>query len=188
MHVVLVAPEIAANTGNIARLCAATNSTLHLVEPLGFRLDDRTLKRAGMDYWQQVEWKVHKSWEELLKCAGFPPLSRVPIHRGALQQRPSPSRIVGTTQSADQSAYSSPELYLATAHGQLLYTEPRYGENDCLVFGRESVGLPEGLLRAHEATTIRIPMWNEKARSLNLSNAVAIVLYEALRQIRKISL
>lgn len=152
VNVVLISPEIAANTGNIARLCAATCSVLHLVEPLGFRLDDRELKRAGMDYWQQVEWYVHKSWKEFA--------DRV-ILRG-----------------------KSPCCWFATAGGKRLYSEPKYHEEDFLVFGRESVGLPEELLRAHEPATIRIPMWNPRARSLNLSNAVAIVLYEALRQVR----
>ena len=158
MNVVLVEPEIPPNTGNVARLCAATNCVLHLVEPLGFRLDDRTLKRAGMDYWRLVTWHLHKSLADLQE------------------------KVRRTQKSGSRTP--KPTFYYVSPRGTRLYTEPRYQESDYLIFGRESIGLPEEILRTHSGTTIRIPMWNEQARSLNLATAVAIVLYEALRQVR----
>src|ERR1041384_7667400 len=145
MHVVLVEPEIPPNTGNVARLCAATGSTLHLIGPLGFRLDDRELKRAGMDYWEHVTWKYWSSWEEFLT-------------RGA-------------------------QLWLVENKSDRLYTDVAYRPDDYLVFGRETAGLSAALLENHRDSVIAIPQFNPKARSLNLSNCVAIVLYEAIRQI-----
>lgn len=147
MHVVLVEPEIAPNTGNVARLCAATRSTLHLIEPLGFRLDDTRLKRAGMDYWRQVEWHRWPDW------AAF---------RGQL---PTGAR-----------------LWLVESGGPRLYSEPQFRPGDYLVFGRETAGLPRELLERNADRWLRIPMVNPAARSLNLSNCVALVLFEAMRQ------
>lgn len=147
MNVVLVEPEIPPNTGNIARLCAATRTRLHLVEPFGFKLNDADLKRAGMDYWQQVEWKRWPNWVEFQ------------------QQLPAQAR-----------------LWFIESDGPKLYTEARYGNDDYLVFGRETAGLPMSLLEAHRESWLRIPMLNPASRSLNLSNCVAIVLFEALRQ------
>jgi tRNA (cytidine/uridine-2'-O-)-methyltransferase len=155
MNVVLVEPEIPPNTGNVARLCAATEATLHLVGPLGFRLDDRELKRAGMDYWEQVTWKCWESLEELQRAAETPREGTRP-----------------TT------------FYYVTTKAKRAYTEPRYRWGDYLVFGRETAGLPEALLKAHADSTITIPMFNPQARSLNLATAVAIVLYEAVRQVK----
>ncbi|MEI8063173.1 MAG: tRNA (cytidine(34)-2'-O)-methyltransferase [Verrucomicrobiota bacterium] len=149
MNIVLVEPEIPPNTGNVARLCAATGATLHLVGPLGFRLDDRQLKRAGMDYWEHVVWKSWRSWDEL--------------H----------TQIPATAQ-----------VFLVENKTDRLYTGVRYQADDYLVFGRETTGLPPTLLAVYRDTTIAIPQFNPKARSLNLSNCVAIVLYEALRQVR----
>ena len=149
MNVVLVEPEIPQNTGNIGRLCLATNSTLHLVEPLGFRLDDRQLKRAGMDYWSHLEWRRWKDW------------------RAFTAERAAGAR-----------------LWFIESGGPRHYAEVAYGPDDYLVFGRESAGLPASLLETNKAHCITIPMWNESARSLNLATAVAIVLYEALRQTR----
>jgi tRNA (cytidine/uridine-2'-O-)-methyltransferase len=147
MHIVLLEPEIPPNTGNVARLCAATRTTLHLVEPFGFSLDDATLKRAGMDYWQHVTWKRWKSWS--LFSAAVPPGTRLwCIEQGAPR----------------------------------IYTEVAFGPDDYLVFGRETAGLPKKVLEAHVETWLRIPMFNPDARSLNLSNCVALVLFEALRQ------
>ena len=148
MNVVLVEPEIPPNTGNVARLCAATGATLHLVGPLGFRLDDKTLKRAGMDYWEQVTWKY---WDSL----------------AALQEQIAGAR-----------------FFYVTTKSKRPYTEPRYRVGDYLVFGRETAGLPAELLRANAGTTITIPMFNPAARSLNLATAVAVVLYEAVRQVK----
>jgi len=145
LNVVLVEPEIPPNTGNVARLCAATNSTLHLIGPLGFRLDDRDLKRAGMDYWEHVTWKYWNSWDEF-----SPPNER---------------------------------LWLVENKTDRLYTDVTYRPDDHLVFGRETAGLPAKLLETYRDSVIAIPQFNPKARSLNLSNCVAIVLYEAIRQV-----
>ncbi len=147
MHVVLVEPEIPPNAGNVARLCAATNSTLHLVEPLGFRLDDTRLKRAGMDYWQHVAWQRWPDWAHF---------------RGSV---PAGAR-----------------LWFVESNGPRPYTEAAFGRQDYLVFGRETAGLPQKLLADNQDSWIRIPMFNRQARSLNLSNCVALVLFEALRQ------
>jgi tRNA (cytidine/uridine-2'-O-)-methyltransferase len=147
MHVVLVEPEIAPNTGNVARLCAATRSTLHLIEPFGFRLDDAQLKRAGMDYWQQVVWHRWRNWTDF--TAQLPPESK---------------------------------LWLVESCGPVRYNDARFQPSDYLVFGRETAGLPTALLGKHRDSWLRIPMFNPKARSLNLANCVAIVLFEALRQ------
>jgi tRNA (cytidine/uridine-2'-O-)-methyltransferase len=147
MHVVLVEPEIPPNTGNVARLCAATKSTLHLVEPFGFKLDNTQLKRAGMDYWQHVEWHRWPNWADFEK--------QVP--QGA-------------------------RLWFVESKGPRLYTETSFAPDDYLVFGRETAGLPKKLLQENPDRWLRIPMFNPKARSLNLSNCVALVLFEALRQ------
>jgi tRNA (cytidine/uridine-2'-O-)-methyltransferase len=147
MHVVLVEPEIPPNTGNIARLCAATRTRLHLVEPFGFRLDDKTLARAGMDYWQHVEWCRWKSWLDFERN----------LSRGAA-------------------------LWFVESKGPRRYSDVAYGHDDYLIFGRETAGLPAALLAQHARQWIRVPMFNPKARSLNLSNCVALVLFEALRQ------
>lgn len=147
MNIVLVEPEIPPNTGNIARLCAATRSTLHLIEPLGFKLDDKQLKRAGMDYWKQVDWKCWANWVSF----------RVSLPTDA-------------------------KLWYVESGGPRHYGEVRYSPNDYLVFGRETAGLPRMLLDENVDQWVRIPMINPESRSLNLSNCVAIVLYEALRQ------
>ena len=166
MNVVLVEPEIPPNTGNVARLCAATQSTLHLVGPLGFRLDDKTLKRAGMDYWEQVTWKCWESLESL-KAA-------IPKVEGRRQK----------DESGGADEGKSPTFYYVTTKAKRPYTEPRYRADDYLVFGRETAGLPKALLDANPETTITIPMFNPQARSLNLATAVAVVLYQAIWQIK----
>lgn len=147
MNVVLLQPEIPPNTGNVARLCAATGVRLHLVGPLGFRLSDRELKRAGMDYWQQVDWRIWEDW------AAF---------------------------AAELPAGAS--LWLVEQGGAKRYDEVEFRVDDFLVFGRETAGLPKGLLEDNADSWLRIPMFNSEARSLNLSNCVSLVLYEALRQ------
>lgn len=145
MHIVLYQPEIPQNTGNIARTCAATGSTLHLIRPLGFSLADKYLKRAGLDYWHMMEYHVHESFEELLAL------------------------------------YPDARMHFLSTKAPKGYTEVRYGQSDFLVFGCETRGLPESLLSRVYDRCVRIPMV-PGARSLNLSNSVAIVLYEALRQ------
>jgi tRNA (cytidine/uridine-2'-O-)-methyltransferase len=149
MHVVLFEPEIPPNTGSIARLCAATLTPLHLIEPLGFKIDDKHLKRAGLDYWDFVDLTVHKSWD-------------------AFVQGRAGKRLLFFSKRATQS-----------------YTQARYEEDDFLVFGPETRGLPPELLGANPQRCYRIPMMGPGVRSLNLSNAVAIVLYEGLRQLRR---
>jgi tRNA (cytidine/uridine-2'-O-)-methyltransferase len=147
MHVVLVEPEIPPNTGNVARLCAATGTQLHLIEPLGFKLDNTQLKRAGMDYWRQVAWHRWKDWESFTAqlCPGA-------------------------------------RLWFIESGGSKLYTDAAFQSEDFLVFGRETAGLPTKLLAAGRDYWLRIPMFNPLARSLNLSNCVSLVLFEALRQ------
>src|SRR3954471_10896382 len=147
MHVVLLEPEIPPNTGNVARLCAATRTTLHLVEPFGFNLDDKELKRAGMDYWQQVEWRRWPDWTTF----------QISLPKHA-------------------------QLWLIESNGPQRYSDVRYNPDDYLVFGRETAGLPKWMLEENSRHWLRIPMFNQKARSLNLSNCVSLVLFEALRQ------
>lgn len=144
-HIVLVEPEIPANTGNISRTCAATGAHLHLVRPLGFSTDDAQLKRAGLDYWQHLHIEYHDSFEEL------------------------------------QSKYPNGRFFYSTTKAKHTHTELKYEDGDFFVFGKETAGLPDALLEKNIDTCIRIPMGN-LIRSLNLSNSVAIVLYEALRQ------
>ena len=146
MHVVLVEPEIPPNTGNIARLCAATFTDLHIVGVAGFRLDDRAVKRAGLDYWDEVKIHRHIDLENLYESL---PDSRF--------------------------------LYFTTK-SERLYADFQYQTNDCLIFGRETRGLPEDLLKANWKRALTIPMPNPNVRSLNLATSVGIVLYEALRQ------
>ena len=147
MNLVLLEPEIPPNTGNVARLCAATRTTLHLIEPLGFKLDDASLKRAGMDYWRHVTWHRWSNWREFE--AKLPANAR---------------------------------LWFIESAGPKLYTETAFNPEDYLVFGRETAGLPKQLLEQNKDRWLRIPMFNPKARSLNLSNCAALVLFEALRQ------
>ena len=144
-HVVLVEPEIPQNTGNIARTCAATGSELHLIEPLGFDVSEKAIRRAGLDYWHLVKVNIHKNFEEFL------------------------------------SLYPQARLHFFTTKSRKVYTEGDYREGDFFVFGKETRGLDEELLLRHKDACVRIPMIDE-SRSLNLSNAVAIAVYEGLRQ------
>ena len=147
-HVALVEPEIPPNTGNVARLCAATRTPLHVVGVAGFRLDDRAVRRAGLDYWPEVELRRHRdlpALHESLPAARF--------------------------------------LYFTTK-AERPYHEWGFADGDCLVFGRETKGLPEDLLRSNWERCLTIPMPNARVRSLNLATSVAVVLYEALRQTR----
>lgn len=145
MHILLHQPEIPGNTGNIGRTCVATGTPLHLIEPLGFRLDEKSIKRAGMDYWHQLEVHRYMNFEEF------------------------------------KEKHPNAKIWMATTKAKHCYTEVKYGPDDFIMFGKESAGIPEELLVENEENCIRIPMLPE-IRSLNLSNAVAIVLYEALRQ------
>lgn len=145
MHIVLHQPEIPANTGNIGRTCVATGTALHLIEPLGFHLDEKSIKRAGMDYWDKLDVTRYINYQEF------------------------------------QEKNPRAKIWYATTKARRLYTEADFSPGDYIMFGKESAGIPEELLVENEETCIRIPML-EEIRSLNLSNAVAIVLYEALRQ------
>lgn len=147
LHVALYEPEIPPNTGNIARLCAATNTELHIVGVTGFRMDDRTLKRSGLDYWQYVRVRRH-------------------IDIASLYESLTSSRFFYLTTKADR-----------------IYTDVSFVPGDCLVFGPETRGLPPEILASSPANCLKIPMFNENVRSLNLATSVGIVLYEALRQI-----
>lgn len=144
-HIVLVEPEIPANTGNISRTCAATGAHLHLVRPLGFNTDDKTLKRAGLDYWHSVKLDYYDSFDEV------------------------------------KVKYPEGRFFCATTKAAQSYTDFQYQDGDFFVFGKETAGLPTEILQAHQDTCIKIPLL-PAVRSLNLSNAAAIVLYEGLRQ------
>lgn len=145
MNIVLYEPEMPANTGNIGRTCVATNTKLHLIEPLGFKLSEKHLVRAGLDYWPKLDVTVYSSFDDFLEK-----------NPGA-------------------------KIYMATTKAQHVYTDVKY-EPDCfMMFGPESRGIPEEILVKYPETCVRIPMWGD-IRSLNLSNSVAIMLYEGLRQ------
>lgn len=145
MHIILHQPEIPGNTGNIGRTCVATGTPLHLIEPLGFRLDEKSIKRAGMDYWPRLQVYRYMNFEEF------------------------------------RAAHPGARIWMATTKARKVYTEAAYGPEDYLMFGKESAGIPEEILVEYEESCIRIPMLPD-IRSLNLSNAVSVVLYEALRQ------
>lgn len=145
MNIVLLEPEMPANTGNIGRTCVATDTKLHLIEPLGFRLNDKLIKRAGLDYWDKLDITVYSDFQDFL--------DRNP----------------------------DAKIYMATTKGLHVYSDVAYEPNDYLMFGKESAGIPEEILLDNQDRCIRIPMWGD-VRSLNLSNSVSIVLYEALKQ------
>ena len=149
INIVMVEPEIPQNTGNIARTCAATGGKLHLVEPLGFEITDKALKRAGLDYWDKLDIEKYKSLNNFLE-----------------KYKPEENN-----------------MYFVTTKGQMCYSDVDYSKIDevFLLFGKETKGLPEDLLQKYIDKTIRIPM-RSTLRSLNLSNSVAIVVYEVLRQ------
>lgn len=148
INIVLYQPEIPQNTGNIGRTCVLTNSVLHLIRPLGFTLDEKQLKRAGLDYWSQVEVHEYDSFEEL------------------------------------QGKYSEANFYYSTTKANKYYDEVTFKDGDFIVFGRESSGLPDSIRDKEPDNCIRIPMIKTSTRSLNLSNTVSIVAYEALRQLK----
>ncbi len=147
LHVALYQPEIPQNTGNVARTCAATHTPLHLIEPLGFQLSDRHLKRAGLDYWPHVRLAVHSGWEALCD-------------------------LLGTCR-----------FVFFSARGLCPHYEFRFRPGDCLVFGPETRGLPEPMLSTHHGNVVRLPIDQKCVRSLNLSTAVGIALFEAIRQL-----
>lgn len=145
MNIVLLEPEIPANTGNIGRTCVATGTKLHLIKPLGFSVDDKAIKRSGLDYWEKVQVYYYENFKDFIEKNNYP------------------------------------KIFMGTTKAQKTYTEVSYNKDSFIMFGKESKGIPEDILLEYRDTCIRIPMLLEY-RSLNLSNAVAIVLYEALRQ------
>ena len=151
LNIVLIEPEIPQNTGTIGRLCLATGSTLHLVKPLGFSLDAHHLKRAGLDYWEQLSVVIHESSEHFLKSI--------------------PS--------------DSPLTFIETRAGRTIY-ETQFQKGHYLIFGKETTGLADWILNENASHLARIPMWDARVRSLNLSNAASIVAYEAIRQIHQL--
>ncbi len=151
LNIVLVEPEIPQNTGNIARTCAITNSKLHLVKPLGFDLDEKQARRAGLDYWPYASVETHENLDAFFD------------------------------------KYKGCRFFYASTKAKKYYTEVQYEDGDYILFGKETAGLPEALIEENPATAIKIPMHSER-RSLNLSNAVAIVVYEALRQLNFLDL
>ena len=147
INIVLYEPEMPANTGNIGRTCVATNTRLHLIEPLGFKLSQKEIKRSGLDYWDKLDVKVYADFATFL------------------EENPS----------------ARENIYYATTKAHHVYSDVKYKDEVYIMFGKESAGIPEEILAKNEKRCIRIPMWGD-IRSLNLSNSVAIVLYEALRQ------
>lgn len=145
MHIVLLEPEIPQNAGNIARTCAVTHSTLHLIKPLGFSVEDKYLKRAGLDYWDYLDIRYYENFEDFY----------------------------------DKNKEA--KLFMATTKAKKIYSDACYGPDDYIMFGKESAGIPEEILLRFPENAVRIPMYGE-VRSLNLSNSVAIMIYEALRQ------
>ena len=144
LNIVLYKPEIPQNTGNIARTCVLTDSVLHLIKPLGYSIDDKAVKRSGLDYWKDLKLEVHESYEDFM------------------------------------AKYGEQRIFLATTHGGKFYNEESYKPGDFIMFGKESSGVPEEVHNAHKG--IRIPMIKTSTRSLNLSNTVCTIAYEALRQ------
>ncbi|MBK5253936.1 MAG: tRNA (uridine(34)/cytosine(34)/5-carboxymethylaminomethyluridine(34)-2'-O)-methyltransferase TrmL [Peptostreptococcaceae bacterium] len=148
LHIVFVEPEIPQNTGNIARTCAATDTKLHLIKPLGFNIDEKSVRRAGLDYWKYLDLEVHDSLEEFLE------------------------------------KYKGNRMFLATTKGGEMYADVEFKDEDMILFGRETKGLPKEFIEENKDMAIRIPMsQNTRLRSLNLSNCANIILFEALRQL-----
>lgn len=151
LNIVLLEPEIPANTGNIGRTCVAAGAKLHLIEPMGFEINEKQVKRAGLDYWDKLDYQIYDSYPDFL------------------EKNP------------------KAKIYMATTKARHTYCDVKYEEDCYIMFGKESAGIPEKILLEHEDMTVRIPMVGD-IRSLNLSNSVAVVLYEALRQHRFLGL
>ena len=156
MNIVLHEPGIALNTGNIGRTCAATDTALHLIRPYGFRISEKEIKRAGMDYWEKIDLREYIDYDDFLD-------KHPELHSGGSR------------------GHDAPKLWFATTKARQSYTDVSFGQDDYIMLGNESRGIPEEILVQHPDACIRIPMWGD-IRSLNLANSAAIILYEALRQ------
>lgn len=148
MNIVLLEPEMPSNTGNIGRTCVATDTALHLIEPLGFTLNEKKIKRAGLDYWDKLKLYIYSDFEDFI----------------------------------EKNPKARTRLFMATTKAEKNYTQVSFEEDDYIMFGKESAGIPEEILVRDKESCIRIPMWGD-IRSLNLSNSVSVILYEAYRQI-----
>ena len=185
-HIVLHEPEIPFNTGAIGRTCVATGSSLHLIYPLGFILNDKYVKRAGMDYWPKLDLHEYDDYNDFLSKHreiiyngdGTPSYHEETVQADSENTDPHDEECVHTNSN---DGTSRPKLWFATTKARQCYSDVKFGPDDYIMFGKESAGIPEEILVEHPEACIRIPMLGD-TRSLNLSNSVAIVLYEALRQ------
>lgn len=202
MNIVLHEPGIALNTGNIGRTCAATNTALHLIRPYGFRINEKEIKRAGMDYWEKIELHEYIDYEDFmeqhpeLEIAGNNSAVKAventadsvcvtAVRNTAVDESLADSENLPDSRlqadAAGTAASEIPRLWFATTKARQSYTDVSFGPDDYIMLGNESRGIPEEILVQHPEACIRIPMWGD-IRSLNLANSAAVILYEALRQ------
>ena len=177
MNIVLHEPGIALNTGNIGRICVASGTSLHLIRPYGFRINEKEIARAGMDYWHRLDLHEYIDYEDF--CARNFPVRALPVPGSSLQAGSTVQ--VSSPQNTLPASAGPARVWYATTKAHNTYADVQFGPDDFIMFGNESRGIPEEILAEHPETCIRIPM-AEGERSLNLANSVAIVLYEALRQ------
>lgn len=173
INIVLYQPEIPQNAGNIARMCVSNDLVLHLIKPLGFELTDKYLKRAGLDYWQYLDYKVYESWEEFMSSL------RAKRRDPDLQED-----WIATSETSSLPRNDVPRLWFLTTKAEKLFWDVEFQENDYLVFGPETRGLPEDLIKENFDHALKVPMRSDKSRSLNLASTTQTVFYEVFRQLR----